>query len=52
MENLLIDTNIVVDLLSKRENFYQEAQELFTLADENDVKLFSRALKSPFLYGL
>ncbi|WP_019538920.1 type II toxin-antitoxin system VapC family toxin [Proteiniphilum acetatigenes] len=44
MENLLIDTNIVVDLLSKRENFYQEAQELFTLADENDVKLFISAL--------
>ncbi|SFS47980.1 Predicted nucleic acid-binding protein, contains PIN domain [Porphyromonadaceae bacterium NLAE-zl-C104] len=44
MENLLIDTNIVVDLLSRRENFYQEAQELFTLADENDVKLFISAL--------
>ncbi|SFL17608.1 Predicted nucleic acid-binding protein, contains PIN domain [Porphyromonadaceae bacterium KH3CP3RA] len=44
METLLIDTNIVVDLLSKRENFYQEAQELFTLADENDVKLFISAL--------
>ena len=44
MENLLIDTNVVVDLLSKRENFYREAQELFTLADENDVKLFISAL--------
>lgn len=44
MENLLIDTNIVVDLLGRRENFYQEAQELFTLADENDVKLFISAL--------
>ncbi len=39
MENLLIDTNIVVDLLSKRKNFYQEAQELFTLADEQEIKL-------------
>lgn len=44
MENLLIDTNIVIDLLSKRENFYQEAQELFSLADENDVNLFISAL--------
>lgn len=40
MENLLIDTNIIVDLLSKRKNFYQEAQELFTLADEQEVKLY------------
>lgn len=33
-ENLLVDTNIIVDLLSKRKDFYQEAQELFTLADD------------------
>ena len=44
MEKLLIDTNIVVDLLGKRENFYQEAQELFTLADEDDVRLFISAM--------
>jgi predicted nucleic acid-binding protein len=44
MENLLIDTNIIVDLLSKRENFYQEAQELFTLADEQEVKLYISSL--------
>lgn len=44
MENLLIDTNIAVDLLSKRENFYQEAQELFTLADENKIQLFISAM--------
>ena len=33
MEKLLVDTNIVIDLLSKRDDFFQEAQELFTLAD-------------------
>lgn len=44
MKNLLIDTNIIVDLLSKRKNFYQEAQELFTLADEQDVKLYISSL--------
>ncbi|OJX87642.1 MAG: twitching motility protein PilT [Paludibacter sp. 47-17] len=44
MENLLIDTNIIVDLLSKRKNFYQEAQELFTLADEQEVKLYISSL--------
>jgi len=40
MDRLLIDTNIIVDLLSKRKNFYQEAQELFTLADEQEIKLY------------
>lgn len=44
MENLLIDTNIIVDLLAKRKNFYPEAQELFTLADEQQVKLYISSL--------
>jgi predicted nucleic acid-binding protein len=44
MERLLIDTNIIVDLLAKREDFYREAQELFTLADEKNVSLFISAL--------
>ncbi len=44
MEKLLIDTNIIIDLLAKRENFYQEAQELFTLADEKKVSMFISAL--------
>jgi predicted nucleic acid-binding protein len=44
MERLFIDTNIVIDLLSKREDFYQEAQELFTLADHKKVELFVSAL--------
>ncbi len=44
MENLLIDTNIIIDLLAKRKNFYPEAQELFTLADEQRVKLYISSL--------
>jgi len=44
MEKLLIDTNIIIDLLAKRESFYQEAQELFTLADEKYISLFISAL--------
>lgn len=44
MERLLVDTNIVIDLLSKREGFFQEAQELFTLADNKKVELFVSAL--------
>ncbi len=44
MKNLLIDTNIIIDLLAKRKDFYQEAQELFTLADENEVNLYISSL--------
>jgi len=40
MDKLLIDTNIIIDLLAKREGFYQEAQDLFTLADEKKLSLF------------
>lgn len=39
MSRLLIDTNIVIDLLSKREEFYEEAAELFSLADKNKLEL-------------
>ena len=37
MDRILVDTNIVLDLLSKREEFYKEAQELFTLADQSKL---------------
>ena len=44
MDKLFVDTNIVIDLLQKREGFYEEAQELFTLADKKKVKLFISSL--------
>lgn len=44
MEKIFVDSNIVMDLLEKREEFYQEAQELFTLSDKHHVKLFVSAL--------
>lgn len=44
MENVFVDTNIVIDLLQKRDEFYREAQELFTLADRKKVKLYISAL--------
>lgn len=39
MKKLLIDTNIVIDLLSRRETFYDEAAALFSLADKKQVEL-------------
>ena len=34
-----MDTNIVIDLLAKREPFYKDAQDLFTLSDKKEIKL-------------
>lgn len=39
MSKLLIDTNIVIDLLAKREPFYQSAAQIFSLADQNKLEL-------------
>ncbi|MEZ5070716.1 MAG: PIN domain-containing protein [Bacteroidales bacterium] len=39
MKRLLIDTNIVLDLLARREPFYRAAAEIFTLADQRKFKL-------------
>lgn len=39
MTKLLIDTNIVLDLLAKRNTFYQSAAELFSLSDKNRIRL-------------
>ena len=44
MDRLLVDTNIIIDLLAKREKFLTEAQELFTLSDKKEVKLYVSSL--------
>lgn len=52
MEKLLVDTSIILDLLSKREEFYQEAQQLFTLADTKQVELYVSSLSFANTYYL
>ena len=39
MKEILIDTNIVIDLLAKREPYYTNAAKLFSLADKKIIKL-------------
>ena len=39
MSNLLVDTNVVLDLLAKREPFYDSAAKLFSLADKKKITL-------------
>lgn len=39
MKRIFVDTNIVIDLLSRREPFFEEAAELFSLADKKRIEL-------------
>ncbi|MDP5093911.1 MAG: PIN domain-containing protein [Polaribacter sp.] len=39
MRKIFIDTNIVIDLLSKRTPFFEEAATLFSLADKNQIEI-------------
>ena len=47
MIKVFLDTNIVIDLLDKREPFYIDAVELFTLAYKKEITLFV----SPMTYA-
>ncbi|MGD9994780.1 MAG: type II toxin-antitoxin system VapC family toxin [Salinivirgaceae bacterium] len=39
MKKIFVDTNIVIDLLSKREPFFEEAAMLFSMADRKLIEL-------------
>lgn len=44
MKSVLIDTNVILDLLSKREPYYLEGRKIFSLADLKKVNLFISSL--------
>ncbi len=44
MRTLFIDTNIVIDLLAKREPFHPEAAKLFSLVDRGRVRALVSSL--------
>ena len=44
MKNLFLDTNIVIDLLARRDPFYVEAAVLFSLADQGKILLSVSAI--------
>ncbi len=44
MNRILVDTNIVIDLLSKRKDFYEEAADLFSRGDKKELQLTISAL--------
>jgi predicted nucleic acid-binding protein len=52
MDKVLVDTNIVVDLLTKRPEFYAPASKLFTFADHKKVQLSVSSLTFANTYYL
>lgn len=44
MDRLLVDTNIIIDLLTKHKEFYFPAARLFTLSDNNAIDLYISSL--------
>jgi len=44
MKKLLIDTNIVIDLLAKRDPDYADAAQIFSLCDKKQIQLSVSAL--------
>ena len=43
-KKVFVDTDIIYDLLGKRDPFYLAAAQLFTLADEGKIQVFISAL--------
>ncbi|HRN36247.1 MAG TPA: PIN domain-containing protein [Flavobacteriales bacterium] len=44
MEKVFVDTNVVLDLLQERKPFFKEAQQLFSMGDRGELKLFISSL--------
>lgn len=52
MDKVFVDTNIVIDLLTKRREFYKPASKLFTLSDNKKIKLAISSLTFANVYYL
>jgi predicted nucleic acid-binding protein len=52
MMKVFLDTNILLDFLGERENFYESAAKVLTLADKKEIKLFTSASSVSTAYYL
>jgi predicted nucleic acid-binding protein len=50
--NVFVDTNILLDVLARREPFYADSAEVWTLAETGRVSGFASTLSLPNLYYL
>lgn len=41
MQQVFLDTNIIIDFLGEREHFYEAAAKVLTLADKKEIKVFT-----------
>lgn len=41
MQKIFLDTNIVLDFLGERENFYEASAKVLTLADRKKIKIYT-----------
>ncbi|MCX6251214.1 MAG: PIN domain-containing protein [Bacteroidetes bacterium] len=51
-KKVFVDTDIIYDLIGKRDPFYLAAAQLFTLADEGKVQIFISALSLANIHDL
>jgi predicted nucleic acid-binding protein len=47
---VFLDTNIVIDLLGEREQFYEHAAKIATLADRGEINIVVSALTYPITF--
>ncbi len=50
--NVFVDTNILLDVLARREPFYADSAEVWTLAETGRISGFASTLSLPNLYYL
>lgn len=41
MQRVFLDTNIILDFLGERENYYEPAAKILTLADKKKIKIYT-----------
>jgi predicted nucleic acid-binding protein len=51
-KKIFVDTDIIYDLLGKRDPFYLSAAQLFTLADEGKIQIYISAISLANLHYL
>ncbi len=44
MKKILLDTNIILDLLAKRQPFFEFAAKLFSLGDKKKIRLYTTSI--------
>lgn len=52
MKKILIDTNVIIDLLAKRDEFYKASLQIFSLADKGKIQLVISTLSIANSYYL